>query len=196
MRRSDTSRESMAKLRDSRAQQAACILGDPIPGMSHNAARIRLVYYKMCDNYRRTTSYGGGVVNSRSKALWERVESFWSRSNVDQEQYVLAQIAWFHKVFGRLPTPVQLATEAAVERAKEFSEKEDKPTRAPITNNIPHNASLADIFKQSEKSLQAMMREQGCSREEFYRKFVVTGLTGFHPKFLQADPVWRKVVGK
>lgn len=155
------------------------------------AAILRKHYYDMLSTYRGGSFAFSKALTKRGAALWMRVLVAQQASGVPAEQFIRAQFVWFHKAFGKEPAVTQLATEAATNRAVEVG---GTAKRNVVSNNKPAAVSLAEVFRESERLVQDIMRAQKCvSREAFYRDFVLTGVFCLPEKFLQADPAWRKV---
>lgn len=160
------------------------------PTVPLEVVAIRTVYYQFLSDYKQHYAPFPVKMTKQSIALWTRAEAARTRSGVPVKRFVRAQFAWFHDAFKKAPDPVQMTTDAAVERALVF---QGATNRRVITNDIRHKPSLAETFKYNEKLLQQMMAAQKCSREEFYARFVVTGIYSFSQEFLDADPVYKKV---
>lgn len=193
IQRSVNGREHFEQRVASRADYVKDIIsGDnPNAGVPVEVVALRDLYGKMLESYTREKSFAAARMNAKSVALWTRAEKARERSGASQERFLKAQFDWFHKTFGRAPEPLQLTTDAAVERALSFGGRTEGRV---VSNNIKHKTSMADVFRQNEKLLQQMMAAQGCTREEFYRKFVITGIYSFSPEFLKADPAYRRVL--
>jgi len=156
-----------------------------------NLTILRDLYFQMIQTYTGKEQYYSADMSDRHVALWIRVEKARCRVGCDPERFLKAQFVWFDKAFGAAPTTRQLATDAAVERALEFTGS----TEGKVLGNIRKApVSKADVFRESEKTLQRMMAAQECDREEFYRKFVLTGLFSFPKEFLKADPAYQRVM--
>ena len=152
---------------------------------------LRDLYFRMIQTYTGNTQYYSAEMSDRHVALWIRVEKARRTVGCDPERFLKAQFVWFDKAFGTSPTTQQLATEAAVERAREYTGS----TEGKVLGNIRKApVSKADVFRESEKTLQKMMAAQECTREEFYEKFVLTGLYSFPKEFLKADPAYQRVM--
>lgn len=194
-KRSFDGREYFEKRVQSHAEHVKHMFsGDnPNPGVPVEVVVLRNLYYQFLENYTQERHVFNVTMNKRSIALWTRVEKAKQQANCSPKKFMQAQFDWFHRKFGKAPTPEQLATEGAVDRALAFSGSVDKRI---IGNNVQHKTSLSDVFRQSEMLLQRMMASQRCSREEFYRTFVVPGLYTFPEEFLQADPVYQKVAAE
>lgn len=170
----------------------AMLTGEPLPSfLSLEAQTLRQLYYSMLKDYQGALYTLPGPPTKRSEALWKRVEDACKRAGCEPKKFLRAQFAWFHKSFGSAPKLTQLTTDSAVQRALEF---EGNTERRIVSNNVDAGVSLADIFRQSEKLLRDMMLAQGCkTREEFYKRFVLTDVFMLPKEFLQADPAYRKV---
>jgi hypothetical protein len=171
----------------------AVLKGERLPSsLTFEAQALRTLYYSMLKDYAGEMFAVPTLPTKRAEALWKRVGEACKKSGCSPKKFMRAQFAWFDKVFGRAPQLIQLTTDAAVQRALEFSGNAD---RRIVGNNINAKVSLADVFRQSEKLLRDMMRAQGCkTREEFYERFVLTELFVFPKEFLKADPAYRRVV--
>jgi len=152
---------------------------------------LRDLYFTMLRAYTGNVQYYSAEMSDGQVALWMRVEKARCKTGCDPERYIKAQFAWFDNAFGTSPKPVQLASDAAVDRALEF----EGSTKGRVLGNVRKApVALADTFRESEKLLQKMMIAQKCNREEFYRRFVLTGVYMFPKEFLEADPVYKKAV--
>ncbi len=156
------------------------------------AAALRKHYYDMLSVYQGGSFAFAKALTKRGVALWMRVLQAQQESGVDPEQFIRAQFVWFHKAFGKAPTVEQLTTEAATQRAIEVGGTVKSNV---VSNNIPAKLGIAEIFRQSEKMVQEIMRAQGCvSREAFYRDYILTGVFCLPKQFLKADPAYLRVV--
>lgn len=179
----------------SNASTAIGVLGGQGSGSSVpiSVVQIRAIYNKMLQSYTGHMPVLETKMNKKSTSLWTRVEKAVYQSGCDPERYLKAQFTWFDKAFGRPPTLSQLTTTAAIDRAVEFS----GTTKGRVLGNMRKAPiTKADTFRESEKLLQNMMTAQSCSREEFYKKFVLTGLYTFPKEFLGADPTYQRLVSK
>jgi hypothetical protein len=149
----------------------------------------RSAYYRLLEEYTRKPYHGmtGQAFTPKGLSLWKRVTSALKASGVDLETFLRAQFTWFHEKFRTAPKPVQLTTDAAVVRAASV-----KPVQVR-TSNIEANIPIGDLFRRCEKQMTDLMRAQKMSREEVYRNLVLPGLAVFPDKFLNADPLWKKV---
>jgi len=161
-----------------------------IDGLSAEAQNLRLLYYSMLRDYRGDI-YKSKPLTKRGRALWLRVEKAWRRAGCDPKKYMHAQFKWFHKAFGKAPEVQQLATDGAVDRAREYT----GTTEFRVMGVKKANIGLADLFRESEALLREVMRAQKCkSREEFYKDFVLTGMLCFPKQFLKADPAYERAM--
>lgn len=160
-------------------------------GLDPSVRSLREHYYRMKRDYTLSADFSQVPdMNKRSIALWTRVSNAWKLSGVSQEHFIKAQFDWFHRSFGKAPDVVNLVTESAVERAKEYSGSKHRV----IGNNVKAEISTADIFRNCERMIRDICRAQKVTREEFYQRFVLTGEFSLPKEFLKADPVYRKVV--
>ena len=151
---------------------------------------LKDTFYNMLSTYKGKFVSHPVDMNKKSLALWTRVESCRAQADCDAGRYLKAQFVYFDKTFGKAPAVEQLATEGAIDRALEFT---GSTKGRVLGNERKAPISKADVFRESEKTLQKMMAAQGCNREEFYRKFVLTGIFGFPDDFLRADPTYQRV---
>lgn len=176
------------------ARQVKSILGGESPGqqLPMDVRVLKDLYYEMYKDYTGKGNTKAPLeMSARSIALWTRVADTCRQAGCDPKVYMRAQFAWFDKNFGTYPRISQLATEAAIARVQEYSGDASKR----VVGAKPANIDIAEIFKRSELIVQEAMAAQDCTREEFYRRFVLTGLFTLPQAFLAADPVWRKVNG-
>lgn len=150
---------------------------------------LRDIYNRELEVYSRKSVFTTEM-NPRALSLWTRVVKAWKSSGVDMETFVKAQFTYFHNVFRTNPTVLQLTTDSAVLRAASV-----KPEKV-MTNNIPAEISLADLFKRCEKQMTDLMRAQKLTREDVYRKLVLPRLVIFPDQYLNADPAWKKVLNE
>jgi hypothetical protein len=193
LRRSESFTAAKERHVADKASHVKCILGgeDPNSSIPIAVVSIRDRYYNMLKSYRGESVTFPKEMNKRSVALWTRVENARAQADCDAERYLKAQFSWFDKAFGRAPTLEQLATETAIDRALEFTGS----TKGRVLGNIRKAPiSKADVFRESEKTLQRMMAAQECTREEFYRKFILTGAFSLPKEFLGADPTYQRVI--
>lgn len=176
----------------STAERATAVLG----GASPFASSEHFVEYQLRDFYMRTLeaydrkivySYFGQPFTPHSLALWKRVAKAVAASGVDGNTYISAQFTFYHNSFKQAPKPQFLTTDAAVLRAASV-----KPEKV-VTNNIPADVPTAELFKRCERQMTDIMRAQKLTREEVYRKLVLTHMVSFPSMYLNADPVWTQV---
>jgi hypothetical protein len=148
--------------------------------------RMRQIYLEELEKYTRKQQFTGEM-NPRAIALWTRVCKACKHSGVDPVTFIRAQFTFFHNAFRTAPTPVQLTTDAAVVRGASV-----KPEKV-MTNDIPANIDVRELFSRCEKQMNDLMRAQKLTREEVYRRLVKTRLVAFPELFLNADPVWKQV---
>lgn len=185
--------EDFQKVQDKNVERKAASVKRIIGGEDQYSAvpvaltSLRDLYFHMLRTYSGKVTYYSEEMNDKSVALWMRVEKARIEADCDAEHYMKAQFMWFDKVLGKPPTTLQLATEAAIERARQFEGKKGRV----LGNMRAPDQDKADVFRQSEKTLQKMMTAQNCGREEFYRRFVLTGVYTFPKEFLEADPAYQ-----
>lgn len=151
------------------------------------------LYYKMVDEYHVRSSYKQVTTpTKRSIQLWTRVVKCADEVGLPIESYLRAQFAYFHRAFGRVPELSQLATAKAKDRAKLFVEGPKKI----IGNDIRMDRNVAQLLRDAEEQMRQLCRQHNLSREDVYRKFVLTGLFFFPKEYLNADPVYKKVASE
>lgn len=149
-------------------------------------------YYSGKETYTQCRTYKQRKSSKRSTALWHRVLTFQERSLASPEEFIQAQVDYFHNVFGRYPELKDLQTDAAVMRADLFLESK-KSTRKIVANAVKFSSKEADLFKLCEKQMMEICSAQDMTREEVYRNLVLTGLVSFPKNYLNADPAWKIV---
>lgn len=172
-----------------RAERATAVVNGTNPHAGkpyYEELMLRDVYNRELEAYTRKRVFAPEM-NARSIALWSRVVKAWKESGADMDTFIRAQFTYFHNVFRTHPTVVQLTTEGAVIRAASIVP--EKVT----TNDIRAEVDLGELFARCERQMSEIMRAQKLTREEVYRRLVVTRLVGFPQAFLKADPVWKKV---
>lgn len=191
VKRSIASSESHEKKVSNTAARTAAVLTGQVFGNGEHMDEYRLrdLYFRELERYERKShmEYAGQPFTPRGLSLWKRVAKAWRASGVDYETFVKAQFTYFHDTFRKAPTSQQLTTDAAVVRAASVAPK------AVVTNNLAADINIADLFKRCEKQMNDVMRAQNMTREEVYTRLVVTGFVAFPEKYLNADPVWRKI---
>lgn len=149
-------------------------------------------YYSMLKDYTRSVqSMAPLEMNKRSVALWTRVEKARTAAGCSADKFLTAQFLWFDKAFGKAPSVEQLTTEAAIDRALEYTGE----AKRVVGNNIKHASDKVSVFRHSEQLVQDIMRAQGVTRVEFYKQFVLTGHFTLPKEFMEADPAYQEVVG-
>lgn len=182
------------RTRDLAADVKHMLKGETGVAQAAEESNLRTMYSRMVDDYYGGTQFQAyAVMNNRSKALWKRVKNRCVESCVDPESFLKAQFVWFDKNFGKPPTVIQLTTEAAVDRAKEFG---GTVASRVVANTVPAKLDFASIMRRSEQQLQEMMRAHDMTREEVYKNFVITGLFSFPPEFLKADPAYKRAMNE
>lgn len=175
-----------------RAERAVAVVNgtNPYAGKQHyEQYMLRDIYNRELEIYTRKSVFSTEM-SPRALTLWTRVAKAWKSSGVDMDTYIRAQFTYFHNTFRTHPTVLQLTTDSAVVRAASV-----KPEKV-MTNNIPAEINLAELFKRCEKQMTEIMRVQKLTREEVYLKLVVTRLVAFPEQYLNADPVWKKVLNE
>ena len=166
---------------------------DPNSSLPPEIVYLREKYYNMLRTYKGDGVSFSKEMNKRSVALWTRVERARKMSGCDPDRYLKAQFDWFDRTFGKAPTLEQLSTDTAIERAAEFA----GPTEGKVlSNSRKAPVDKADVFRESERTLQKMLAAQNCTREEFYRKFILTGLFALPREFLKADPTYQRLINE
>lgn len=166
--------------------------GDSLdPAMPVESYVLKALYYYMLIDYTGNHFLFETEPNAHSKALWKRVERARQDAGVDAQTYLKAQFEYFDNTFKTHPKLMQLTTEAAIERAVEYTGNKDKR----IVGGRKAGLKRTDVFKEAEKQIQSVMREQKCTRVEFYQKFVLTGLLIIPKEFLQLDPAYKQAKG-
>jgi len=187
--------ETQEKRVVSTAERATAVVNgtSPFAGSEHFAEyQLRDLYMRTLESYERKPlySYYGQPFTPHGLALWKRVRKAVEDSGVDSETFIKAQFTFYHNTFKTAPKPHVLTTDAAVLRASVV-----KPEKVS-TNNVPANVGTVELFKRCERQMNDVMRAQGLTREDVYRKLVLTRLIAFPDIYLNADPVWRKMTGK
>jgi hypothetical protein len=195
IQRSEIITEAKEQCVESKVKNTKAIIGGYSPDISAESPvlAIKGLYYNMLESYTGRCTYFIPDITKHSIALWTNVEKARAKVGCDAEHYLKAQFYFFDKAFGKAPTVYQLATSSAIERAIEFTGS----TKGRVLGNMrPAPISKADVFRESEKLLQNMMASQGCTREEFYEKFVLTGIYTFPKDFLRRDPTYKKLINR
>jgi len=191
-KRSITFSETQEKRVVSTAQRVTAVVtgSSPFAGSDHFPEyQLRDLYMRTLEAYSRKPVYGyfGQPFTPHALALWKRVRKAVDDSGVDAETFIKAQFTFYHQAFKVAPKPQYLTTDAAVLRASVI-----KPEKV-MTNNIPANVGTVELFKRCERQMNDVMRAQGLTREEVYRKLVLTRLIAFPDVYLNADPTWQRI---
>jgi hypothetical protein len=159
--------------------------------------QLSFLYRKMWQEYyQRPLVRYPKIMSKRGIAFWGRVAKNCDKAGVTPEVYMRAQFNWFHRKFGRPPELLQLATENALSRVVEFLAQGKNPATKVIGNDIRPEEDKASLFRRCEKQLRDICRAQKLSREDFYRKLVVSGLVSFPQEFLDMDPIYRNIINE
>lgn len=191
-------RERYQDLVESRVEQHANALKhvdftdgrDPADARELHAQKV---FYRLQDEYRRTKTVTLPTQQTKQQAaFWRRVVAAADEVGVPVEVYLRAQMQYFHDTFRKAPELKHLLTENAKLRAREVKVS----ARKIIGNNIVDKQDLSQLFISTNKYLLDIQRAQGLSREEVYRQLVRPGHLHIPEAFLQADPLWKKVVNE
>lgn len=153
-------------------------------------AQLSHHYYDMQAKYSNKRVVTRPKESKKRTQFWSRVQEACKVSEVSPERYMKAQFDYFHVAFGTTPKMANLATDAAIERAKAY---DGKTSGKIVGNAIEAGVSLGSVFARCEKQVRDIMRAQRVTREEYYQRFVLTRLIAMPQEFLNADPVYRKV---
>lgn len=143
--------------------------------------------------YQHVTAYTGNkyanptIRTKRQLAYWRSVGKAVKTSGVAPSKYMAAQFNYFDKVFGTYPKVQQLHTEAAITRALEFT-----GNTKTLVKRYKSTNTTADVMRQADKQVRQMCKAQKLTREQFYKKLVLTGIVSLPKVFLEADPAYRK----
>lgn len=189
---------SYGEILDSRVSQQAAEVKEVLAGEKDGTGdkllgdNLAAFYYQMLDSY--TGNPAIRVPTSSKKrglALWKRVGEACDKSQVEPKLFMKAQFEYFHKCFGKSPKVHQLATEGAIERAKLYT---GCVIGNVVGNDIRHKGSLAGTMRFAEKQMREIQEAQGMTREEVYKNLVITGMILFPKEYLEADPIYQKLV--
>lgn len=189
--------ENATRIQEQRVtNKANCVRGmlggtGDVDGVPMELVLLRNLYYSMLESFRGSRSSVPVKMNDKSIAFWTRVEKARQRAECSAEEYLLAQFKWFDKAFGAAPKLPQLTTPLAIQRAIEFEGRSDGRV---IGNGKIADIDRVEVFKETEKLLQQIMKAQKCSREDVYRRFVLTGLYTFPKEFMDFDPAYKKAL--
>jgi hypothetical protein len=155
--------------------------------------QLAFYYYHMRAQYARKRVTTKATESLRRQEFWGRVSVCCKAAGVSPERYMKAQFSYFHTAFGTTPKLSQLATKAATERAKLYG---GKTSGNVVSNAIETKVELGAIFARCEQQIRDICRHQKISREEYYRKFVLSGLVNMPKEFLNADPTYQQVTNE
>ncbi len=159
-----------------------------------SAQQMAALYHQMVAEYRGKPCFTDfSKINKRAISFWTRVVAACKAADMTPNEYLRAQFVWFHKAFGKVPEPIQLTTEAATERARQFTGTRQKRV---VASSKDANVDIADVFRWCEKQVRDICRAQGMTREQFYKELVLTGEISLPLSFLEADPVYRRVANE
>lgn len=130
------------------------------------------------------------VHSDKRNKFWGRVQEACKKADVSPERYMKAQFQFFHHAFGTTPKLCNLSTDSAVDRAVAF---EGKTTGKTVGNAIEAKLDLGSLFSRCDQQVRDVCNNRKMTREEYYKTFVITGLIPMPKKFLEADPVYRRV---
>jgi len=147
-------------------------------------------YYVSKANYTSSNVHTRVDMSARRKAFWVRVASCCKKSGVTPEVFIKAQFAFFHKAFGTIPKLPNLATEAAVDRARAFVGN----TLLIKGSTKQANLDLSALFSRTDLQIRSICKAQGMSRLDFYKNLVITGELCLPKEYLSADPVYKKAL--
>lgn len=154
--------------------------------------QLSYYYYSMLASYKGQTIKTKIVDSESRRKFWGKVQQCCKEAGVTPERYIKAQFSYFHNVFGTAPKLNQLITEAAVARAVDF----DGNTAGRVVGSIPVHRDEGSIFRHCENQIREVCRAQSLSREEYYKKFVLTKLIPMSKEFLNLDPIYLKVLNE
>lgn len=147
--------------------------------------------------YSMQASYSGKPLRAVTKEskkrqdYWGRVQDACKKSGVPPDRYIKAQFQFFHHAFGTTPKLCNLATEAAIDRARSY---EGKTEGSVVSSAIEATVDLGSLFSRCDKQVRDVCRNRNITREDYYRTFVVTKLIPMPQQFLNADPVYRGIL--
>lgn len=176
-----------------KAEAAKEVLGNTT-GITENAAYVAQLshhFYEMQARYKGKRVCTTVVESEKRKTFWTKVQSCCKTAGVSPERYMKAQFAFFHTAFGTTPKMHQLATAAAIDRAKAF---EGNTAGKVVSNAIEATTDLGALFGRCEQQIREVCRKQGMDRATYYKTFVVTGLLPMAREFLARDPVYQEVL--
>lgn len=191
IKKSITSSESNEAYIHNRSVATKALLSQDLPVVTttHTGADLSAIFYSMLDKYTGKQRFAHVTTTPKSVAMWGRVAAACAASGVPPHTYMKSQFDYFHRLFGTTPKLTQLATENAIVRAQVFSGSD----AAIVGNGIEHKISIGTLFSHCEKQIQDVCKAHKLTREEFYRKFVLTKLLSLPTSFLEADPVYKNL---
>jgi len=157
----------------------------------HCVAQLSHQYYDMKARYSGKRVVTTVVESAKRDAFWLRVQQRCQAAGVPPERFMKAQFDYFHAAFGTIPKLNQLITEAATTRAQAFA---GKTAGHVVSNAIEAPVSMGALFARCEQQVRDVCRAQKMTREEYYAAFVVTKIIAMPQQFLDADPVYKKVL--
>ncbi len=166
-------------------------LSDEFDTATITANQVCELYHTMVFDYTQKPNFiDFSKISKQAIAYWTRVYQASQKAKLTPRQYLHAQFEWFHNAFRKVPEVKQLATQAALERASEYSGSNKRIVASSIEVTVP----LSAVFKRCDKQVRDICRAQQITREEFYRDFVLTGVMAMPLSFLTADPVYGRVI--
>ncbi len=151
------------------------------------------VYHRLLDEYKRAKTIVIPTQQTpKQAAFWKRVVAAADEVGLSVEDYLRAQVQYFHNAFRKPPELKHLLTENAKLRAREVKVSD----RKIIGNNIVDKQDISQLFVATNKYLLDIQRAQGLTREEVYRQLVKPGHLHIPASFLQADPLWKKIANE
>lgn len=184
--------EQLERVIDRRAVSTKALLKTDFQGDPSHIEEFAMMslFHRMNDEYHRRSVPVECTMSKRAVSYWRRVINAQEKAGVDPETYLRAQFAYFHDAFGCAPKAMQLATENAIMRAKEFAVTKFQPKVYSNASEFP--IELIDLFKTCEKQLQQIQKAHKLSRVEVYKQFVLTGTVYFPKSFLEHDPAFKQ----
>lgn len=159
-------------------------------GVTLQEHELKSTYYDMLSKYYHKSNFVFYKVNEKSVKFWRRVAECQNASGTNSNTYIKAQFFWFNKYFGTAPSLPHLITENAVKRAIEFSGCKGNV----VSSSIPHQAELSFVLQQTDRMIRDIMKSQNLTKEEFYKKLVLTGEFPVSSEYLKVDPIYKKLI--
>ncbi len=178
-----------------KAKLIKVVLADLSGTEIHDAEEMRMaaLFYRMMDEYYVSPAIKmPTTATPKGLSLWRRVVKSCGEAGVEPEAYLRAQFVFFNKAFGRPPKLHQLATTKAQERAIAYA-AENNVVRRVVGNDIRHVSDPASVMRAAEQQMLTICRAQNMTREDVYKKLVVTGIIAFPKMYTDSDPVYRRV---